>query len=306
MVSPIESLRRGVRRWALLTAWRRPHTERKLIEQLGDLSDTVLGRFDPGRHLRLEPFPYIHIPDALPPDVYRNLTQNYPSNELILRHCRWLKGGVPGPNTRHDLPAGKLLDGSAEVSPCWLQFVRNHTSQSFLAGTLLAFLPAIRRYYPDLPEWLWLRRDPPTAGVRFHSDQCWRCSVAMDCGICINTPHDGTPTSVIGTHLDNPVELYAGLFYVPHPDDTAKGGNLLIQRWRDPAQRRAHTNRIIPSEAIETVTEIPYAPNTFVMFLNTPDSVHAVTPREASPLPRRLVNIIGEIYPRLGGLYDPV
>jgi hypothetical protein len=42
------------------------------------------------------------------------------------------------------------------------------------------------------------------------------------------------------------------------------------------------------------VNSVPYTRNTFVMFINTNHSIHGVAPRSASPLPRRLVNFIGE------------
>ena len=49
---------------------------------------------------------------------------------------------------------------------------------------------------------------------------------------------------------------------------------------------------------------IPSAANTLVMFINTIDSVHGVTPRSPSRVSRRLVNIIGEVYnPIPEGLY---
>ena len=39
-----------------------------------------------------------------------------------------------------------------------------------------------------------------------------------------------------------------------------------------------------------------YAPNTLVMWLNTPDALHGVTPRAVTEAPRRYVNFVADCY----------
>ena len=50
------------------------------------------------------------------------------------------------------------------------------------------------------------------------------------------------------------------------------------------------------NKLVEVFAKQKYEANTFIMFLNTLDSIHGVTPREPSLKSRRLVNIIGEAY----------
>ncbi len=119
----------------------------------------------------------------------------------------------------------------------------------------------------------------------------------------MNTPLE-RPGRVLGPHLDNPLELFAGLLYLRRSGDESTGGDLQLQTWRS-RRRRLNGKMRIEDELVDTVSTVAYEPNTFVLFPNLPVSIHAVTPRSASPLSRRLVNIIGEVYPCLpSGLFS--
>lgn len=72
---------------------------------------------------------------------------------------------------------------------------------------------------------------------------------------------------------------------------------------RTPAQKmragivaRAGHEQFDP-KALIPVNTIKYASNTFVMFINNPLSVHAVTARSGSRFSRRLINFTGEFNP---------
>jgi hypothetical protein len=60
----------------------------------------------------------------------------------------------------------------------------------------------------------------------------------------------------------------------------------------------------IPDDAVDLVSVIPYANNTFVGFINSPDTVHGVSPRQ-SEQPRLLTNFLvdsarGKIFNKYG------
>jgi hypothetical protein len=137
-------------------------------------------------------------------------------------------------------------------------------------------------------------------GVRRRDDPV--SDVVLDCQLGINTAPT-EPGRVLGPHLDNPVELFAGLLYMRRPNDPSTGGDLLIQRWR--SKRRLYRGKHrIDDSLVETVDRIAYQPNVFVLLVNSPVSIHSVTPRSVTGMSRRLVNIIGEVYPRLpSGLF---
>lgn len=202
--------------------------------------------------------------------------------------------GVPGQNQRVDICAKDIKSKPHNIPNIWTDFVEYHTSEDFYYRFRDVFELAIKKYYPDLLQML-DSMPSPLVGTRFHDNDSKPLS--LDCQIGINTACL-KEKSVIGPHVDDPVELYAGLLYFKRPNDIAKGGNLEICRWKKFARPRFDPQ--IPQLAIESrikrVTTIEYAPNTLILFLNTINSVHSVTPRSASTVSRRLVNILGEIY----------
>jgi hypothetical protein len=52
----------------------------------------------------------------------------------------------------------------------------------------------------------------------------------------------------------------------------------------------------IPERYVESVKRIPYRRNTLLAWINTRSSIHAVTPRSVTPLPRRYVAVSGECF----------
>ena len=70
------------------------------------------------------------------------------------------------------------------------------------------------------------------------------------------------------------------------------GGDLEIYKWND-KPRKFHGKLEVDEDCVEWVKTIPYKPNTYVMFLNTENSLHGVTPRQSDKY-RRLVNVIGD------------
>ena len=52
----------------------------------------------------------------------------------------------------------------------------------------------------------------------------------------------------------------------------------------------------IPARYIELVKRVPYRANQVVMWMNTPDAIHAVAPRGVTPFARRYVAVSGECF----------
>lgn len=266
---------------------------------------SILQNFHPSS-LKKEPFFYFSIERALPDALYEELSRTYPSVETIFANAFRNKGKEMAQNARYDLSAAEVYERPDLPIGAWREFVHYHTSQEFLDEVLDKLGDAIRDVYPHLVNAM-ERKAPggkPRAGVRRHGDAAGECELALDCQVGINSPVAAEGTTVIGPHLDNPKELYAGLLYLRHPDDKAAGGNLVVYEWKDGQNRRFFEKRYIdPSLVVERGT-IPYSPNSLAWFLNSAEAVHGVTAREASPLPRRLCNIIAETYPTVRKLFD--
>lgn len=191
--------------------------------------------------------------DPFPHVVIENaLEENYYKRLLETRPKphEILRGRELGPNQRLDLPTDLA---TTILSPIWRSFCIHHSSPRFADKAFNLF------------------------GVRPEK-------YTIRCQPGLNTPSPGL-SRVRGPHLDNPRELMAGLFYMP----TDEGGDLEIYRWRD-GPRKFHGKLEVEDSCVELVKTIKYSPNTYVMFLNTENSLHGVTPRKSDQF-RNLVNI---------------
>lgn len=121
-----------------------------------------------------------------------------------------------------------------------------------------------------------------------------RADVTLDTQFVINSPVTVTST-VRGPHVDKPYKLFAAILYMRHPDDRSTGGDLLLYRYRDGNavfDRRQH----LDERHVESIARIPYRANSLIMWLNTPDALHGVTPRSVTGMPRRYINFLAECY----------
>ncbi len=252
--------------------------------------------------VRFDPFPHLLLPSCLPEGIYQELSESFPADALICELDAWRRP-QPGENKRVDISAASFLKNRDVLPSIWVDFVAYHTSQEFFQEMLSIFGDVIQRHYPLLEDRIGTLSTAPT-GVRF-AEQMDSQPLSLDCQVGINTP--GRSTSVvIGPHCDSPDELYAGLLYFRRPEDDAEGGNLDLFSWKHSEQKLFRDgHKIADASLIERQATIPYAANTLVMFINTLDSVHGVTPRSPSSVSRRLVNVIGEVYNAVpGGLFE--
>ncbi|MHA2062590.1 MAG: hypothetical protein ACW963_09925, partial [Candidatus Sifarchaeia archaeon] len=161
------------------------------------------------------------------------------------------------------------------------EFVQYHVSNEFWLEVKEIFGDYIRLMYPNLYLSGLTDMEP---GIR----RATKKPFFLDCNIGVNTPCVSGKSSVRGPHLDNPVELFAGLMYMGN----GEGGNLVVNRLVKPPH--FYGKMEIKEECVECVREVEYKHNMFVMFINSPLSVHSVTPRDSLE-PRNLVNVIGEL-----------
>jgi len=188
------------------------------------------------------------------------------------------------------------------VPQIWKDFLKVHTSPHFLKETLTLVSQGLEKAVPSF-----LKKfsdfDKLDIGTRYNTTFIKNIpgikskkqkgkkgvDVMVDCQICLNTPVTTyISTSVRTTHLDDFLELYGGLFYMRHPDDTSTGGAFEIYRLTGQLESDGRPK-------VEVHTTVEYGSNVIVMFLGSKDSIHAVTPRSKTPYPRRFVNIVGHI-----------
>lgn len=248
-----------------------------------------------------KPFPYLLLRECLDADVYAELSRTYPSDETIARLNSWrMPNALHEENTRTDISATKAFDHKHEIPQIWLEFISYHVSPEFFAEFMDLFYGAIQMYYPWLQNVMHLSN--PGVGIRFDPATDHH-PLSLDCQVGINTPSRAR-SSVIEAHTDTPQELYAGLLYFKQPGDEAAGGDLELYRWKN-SRRTKFSGHLADRSLLHKFGHVTYEPNTLVLFLNTSQSIHGVTPRDPSVLSRRLVNIIGEVYNSVPyGLYQ--
>lgn len=250
--------------------------------------------------IRHEPFPHLVVPDALPPTLYQELERSYPALAEV---------AGPGPHDNNRLYKLAAADVVARpnIAPGWRDFFAYHTSADFFhrvcslwQDELAALHPGIWNAFGKAAEtFATVVRQPGKKGnaANFTAD------VALDCQFGMNSPVT-TPCSVRGPHLDNPAKLFAALLYFRHADDSSIGGELELYRVK-PGQRALVRGSRVNPDAVEVAERVAYAPNTLVMWLNSPLAIHGVSPRSVTPVPRRYINFLGECYGAGVSFTDP-
>lgn len=219
------------------------------------------------------PFPHAGTFECFPKEIYDLLVKKRPPWQAIAQR------EAEHNNKRADVGARALLDSKA-LHPIWKEFVAYHTSRDFYLQILDRFEFYFKEFYPHLGD----MRQYKTA-LRY--DNQTEADIYMDCQLSVNTPVKEKST-VNHAHVDHPRELFASLLYMKDPEDNA-GGDLVLYKNVRPIT--FHNKREADLDCIRQVIKIPYSPNTYVCFVNSPISVHSVTEREVTKNPRLMVNI---------------
>lgn len=224
--------------------------------------------------LILDPCPYFWIKDALPWSLYQQLVDEYPESHMMQDGKTHFQARR---YRQHEFVPGT-------ISQLWQDFVAYHTSAQFKDRVLDLFKSAIDRYYPD-HQTIWYqaavvpRNDKPGAKDKN--------TIAMELQFVLNGQQE---TTVRTTHLDNAKELFAGLLYMRKPEDTSSGGDLQVYRKRVERPEFTGIREVNPAH-VEPAGFVPYRANHMILFLNTRDTLHGVTPRIGATCCRRYINI---------------
>lgn len=230
-----------------------------------------------------DPYPHLVLQGALQGRLYHQLATEFPDLETLLCGRRPQSNGQCFCNAAHVL-------GNPHISRRWQDFFEQHTSAAFYRELVSLFGDVIEQNHPALCN----RIDKPLAEFKTSIRNIEpMADIALDCQFVYNAPSE-TPKCIRGPHLDRPVALYAGLLYFRLEGDLAVGGDLDLYHCVDGISA-VGPNRSIPPETLEKVTTVAYEQNTLVLFPHSDHSVHGVSIREPSRLPRLHVNLLGEV-----------
>ena len=224
--------------------------------------------------VQADPYPHVVIEDALPWDLYEQLEREWPEQQLLATQPH--DNGIC-----YRLKADSMLRPGL-VSEAWRKFTEYHTSVKFYNEVKNVF----KDYITDLPN---IENSLSPRGWDKGNDM-----IGTDCQTVMHSPIDFSSRT---PHIDNPREIYAGLLYMPYPEDDSTGGEFQIHRSIGNIKRvNKNSGREVAIENQGSIVKsVPYKRNTFVMFCNNSShSVHSVSKRENATLHRRSVNIIAE------------
>ena len=228
--------------------------------------------------LSLIPFPHIIIKDALSKSLANQLTSEFPMESF----------DTSMNNTRVDISASKVKNAN-DISSLWKEFINYHSSKEFFQEVIQVFKPCLSENEYES----YLKFSSGIRGIDSHKEK----QVLLDAQISINTPVIKT-TSVRKAHVDNTNKLFSGLYYLRSPDDNSKGGDLELLNWN-----KSYTDRQkikfyregVSSKHFSTFKKIKYENNVAILFLNSIDALHLVTPRNPTTHARCFVNLVGEL-----------
>jgi hypothetical protein len=232
------------------------------------------------------PFPYVVLEDFLPDGICEDLLRKMPSIS-VLSH-----GHSLGDNQRFNFSYADAVS-TPSISKNWLDVLAQGVSQNFLDRLLRIFGPSIREFYPDFESRFGDLYKLKTK-IRQKGASRARDSIMMDAQIAINTPARTGGTSVRTPHLDRTDKLFIGLLYLRLPDDDSKGADLELLSAKQGEHLVYGHQRMLEAAQTIHVRTIPYRCNTLVLMLNTPKSIHGVSPRQATPHTRYFINLVGE------------
>ena len=238
----------------------------------------------------LDPYPHLVVNNFLPKALYQKLAEHYPSDASIIGKTKSRS------NERRQISAAALLRDSG-VTMEWNSFIEFFVSQGWWEAVLGVFTEAIRKEHSLIESTVGKPLGEFSVGVRGLD----KADLVLDCQPGINTPALKRST-VRGPHVDNPVELFGGLLYFRLPEDDSEGGDLLLYKHRK-SNPLFWGKAELREKDVEVVKRVPYASNTLVLFVNSINAVHGVSPRMKTKHSRRLINIIGEVYEG-GGLFN--
>jgi len=247
--------------------------------------------------VRQTPYPHLVVRNALDEDIYKELEASFPGYDFFVPK------DTPVADRKYLMRGLDALDSGDAIAPVWKEFIEYHISKQFFTEVVELFEPEIKELYPRLEQVLGKPLKECSTGLRWKGlvpNMSNEHDFMLDCQPYIDCTFTDRPMR--GPHVDAPEELYAALLYMRSPEDDSTGGGLDVRKPID--EETAFPSEQTVAYPIRTgfsvdqsdlVARVPYERNTVVLFINSWKSLHAVETRNPHVLPRRAINIIGEI-----------
>ena len=237
--------------------------------------------------VQINPYPHVIIEDALPWDLYEELENTFPEDQVLA--TKPFDDGIC-----YRMKANVMLDPNFQPE-IWRKFAQYHTSAEWFNEVNKLF-----KFY--LPAVLNKKFTEDELGARGWAED--NKNIWTDCQVVMHKPIEEKTSRT--PHIDNPMEMWAGLLYMPYKNDESTGGEFQLRSVLDEVKKvnMKLGRQVYYSNLGPVVKSVPYKRNTFVMFANnSPNTIHGVSLRQNAKLYRRSVNIIGEFKRNFAKMY---
>ena len=229
-----------------------------------------------------EPYAHYTQTDAVPAPLYQELAAHFPSLAVIVNERMDI-----GSNEAVRMTVKHVLS-DRRISPLWREFFEYHTSTDYWRDVTRLFAVHFRREFPGLEERVGRAYEDWRVMPRGYAGEA---DVRLDCQFVMNTPVT-RKSSVKTAHIDLCDKIFSALFYMRDPRDHSVGGDLDLYDWR--REPRFVKHRALNRD-VELAKTVPYRANSYLCFVNSPQAVHGVSPRDTTDVPRRYINFIAEL-----------
>ena len=229
-----------------------------------------------------EPYAHYTRTDVVPASLYQELAAEFPTLATIVNERSDI-----GSNEAVRMTAKQVLT-DRRISPLWREFFEYHTSADYWRDVTRLFAAHFRREFPGLEDRVGRAYEDWRVVPRGYAGEA---EVRLDCQFVMNTPVK-RKSSVKTAHIDLCDKIFSALYYMRDPRDHSEGGDLDIYDWRREPRFVKHRALIRDVEVVKTV---PYRANSYLCFVNSPQAVHGVSPRDPTDVPRRYINFIAEL-----------
>jgi hypothetical protein len=229
-----------------------------------------------------EPYAHYTQTDVVPSPLYQELAAEFPTLATIVNERSDI-----GSNAAVRMTVKQVLS-DRRISPLWREFFEYHTSADYWRDVTRLFAAHFRREFPGLEDRVGRAYEEWRVVPRGYAGEA---EVRLDCQFVMNTPVK-RKSSVKTAHIDLCDKIFSALYYMRDPRDHSEGGDLDIYDWRRAPRFVKH--RALNRD-VEVVKTVPYRANSYLCFVNSPQAVHGVSPRDATDVPRRYINFIAEL-----------
>ncbi len=186
-------------------------------------------------------------------------------------------------------PARKVLRRYAdlgEIKGALRRLLDAHVRREAFAHLVRLFGDDIRREYPRLEQ-----EYGPLASMSVGRRSHDQATALLDAQLGVLAPARGARAAERGPHVKGPNKLIEAQLFLPAAGDDAPGGDFEIYRASPGHTPRFGARHQTPRRGLALARSAPYRAGLLAVWLNTPRSITAISPRAPSPWPVRFVGL---------------